>query len=67
MAEIIDADAYVLVDGDDTYPADAAPAMLEELARADLDMLGPGPACRRTNRGRSARFIIAATRSSPRW
>lgn len=39
MAETVDADAYILVDGDDTYAADAAPAMLQEFARAHLDML----------------------------
>ena len=29
MSRVVDADIYVLVDGDDTYSADAAPAMLE--------------------------------------
>ena len=28
MFEDIDADVYVMADGDDTYPADAAPAMV---------------------------------------
>jgi len=39
MASAIDADIYVLVDGDDTYPADAAPSMIEHLQRGNLDMV----------------------------
>ncbi|MGH0036315.1 MAG: glycosyltransferase family 2 protein [Myxococcota bacterium] len=39
MSDVIDADVYVLVDGDDTYPADAAPALIERFVRDDLDML----------------------------
>jgi glycosyltransferase involved in cell wall biosynthesis len=35
----IDADAYVLVDGDDTYEAAAAPAMLQLLVDEQLDMV----------------------------
>jgi glycosyltransferase involved in cell wall biosynthesis len=35
----IEADAYVLVDGDDTYEAAAAPAMLRLLADEKLDMV----------------------------
>ena len=35
----IEADAYVLVDGDDTYDAAAAPAMLRELFAQRLDMV----------------------------
>ena len=35
----IEADAYVLVDGDDTYDAAAAPAMLRLLADETLDMV----------------------------
>ncbi|MBT1177884.1 glycosyltransferase [Bifidobacterium callimiconis] len=31
MFEEIDADVYVMSDGDDTYPADAAPAMVEKV------------------------------------
>jgi len=38
-ASEVDADIYVIVDGDDTYSADAAPAMVERLARERLDML----------------------------
>jgi len=36
---VVDADLYLLVDGDGTYPADAAPALLERARRDDLDML----------------------------
>jgi glycosyltransferase involved in cell wall biosynthesis len=39
MARVVDADVYLLVDGDDTYPADAAPRLLEQFCREDLDML----------------------------
>ena len=35
----IDADVYILVDGDDTYDADAAPKMLEVLLDRQLDMV----------------------------
>ena len=35
----IDADAYVLVDGDDTYDAASAPAMVDLLLREGLDMV----------------------------
>jgi len=35
----VDADAYVLVDGDGTYDADAAPAMLATLFEQGLDMV----------------------------
>lgn len=31
MFEDIDADVYVMADGDDTYPADAAPAMVDKI------------------------------------
>ena len=31
MFEDIDADVYVMADGDDTYPADAAPAMVDKV------------------------------------
>ena len=39
MAEVVDADVYVLVDGDDTYPASAAPEMIDRFQRDGLDML----------------------------
>jgi hypothetical protein len=35
----IDADVYVLVDGDDTYDANAAPGMLDILVERQLDMV----------------------------
>ena len=35
----VDADMYLLVDGDDTYPAEAAPMMIEALKDRHLDML----------------------------
>lgn len=38
-AACLSADVYVLVDGDDTYPAAAAPAMIEKLRREGLDMV----------------------------
>ena len=39
MAEVVDADIYVVVDGDDTYPAEEAPAMIEQFCTRNLDML----------------------------
>jgi glycosyltransferase involved in cell wall biosynthesis len=39
MSRVVDADVYLLVDGDDTYSADAAPAMLERFDCEHLDML----------------------------
>lgn len=35
----IDADVYVIVDGDDTYPAEAAPALVQRLLDDNLDMV----------------------------
>src|SRR5258708_7950753 len=35
----IEADIYVLVDGDDTYEASAAPALIERLVRDGLDIV----------------------------
>ena len=35
----IEADAYVLVDGDDTYDAAAAPSMVRQLLDERLDMV----------------------------
>jgi glycosyltransferase involved in cell wall biosynthesis len=35
----VEADAYVLVDGDDTYDADSAPRMVEMLLQHSLDMV----------------------------
>ncbi len=39
MAGAIDADVYVLIDGDDTYPADAAPDLLRRFLESGVDML----------------------------
>ncbi len=39
MMRDIDADYYVMVDGDDTYPAENAPALLEPLANDEADMV----------------------------
>lgn len=39
MFSDIDADVYVLVDGDQTYDAAAAPAMIEKLLSENLDMV----------------------------
>jgi glycosyltransferase involved in cell wall biosynthesis len=39
MARVIDADIYLLVDGDDTYSAKAAPSMIERFRSDHLDML----------------------------
>jgi hypothetical protein len=41
----IDADAYILVDGDDTYDADAAPQMLHLLVDRQLDMVSAARHC----------------------
>ena len=38
MFRDIDADYYIMVDGDDTYPAEAAPELLEPLASGEADM-----------------------------
>jgi glycosyltransferase involved in cell wall biosynthesis len=39
VCERIDADYFVLVDGDDTYPAEAAAVLLEPLVRDQADMV----------------------------
>jgi glycosyltransferase involved in cell wall biosynthesis len=39
MSNVVDADAYVIVDGDGTYCAAAAPELLERFTRDGLDML----------------------------
>lgn len=38
MLRDIDADVYLMVDGDDTYPAEIAPALLEPLIQGQADM-----------------------------
>jgi glycosyltransferase involved in cell wall biosynthesis len=37
--ERVDADAYLMVDGDDTYPADKAPELLAPVLRDEADMV----------------------------
>lgn len=49
----IDADAYILVDGDDTYDAAASPAMLRAMLDRQLDMVS---ATRGANRSEAYRF-----------
>lgn len=39
MFREIDADIYIMVDGDDTYPADAAPKMIELVREYQADMV----------------------------
>ena len=39
MSHVIDADLYVMADGDSTYSAAAAPALIARLQAADADML----------------------------
>jgi len=39
MFRAVDADIYVLVDGDHTYPAAAAPSLVEPLLRGQADMV----------------------------
>lgn len=39
MFRDIDADVYIMVDGDDTYPASAAPALIEPIIQAEADMV----------------------------
>lgn len=39
MFDAIDADYYVMVDGDDTYPAEHAPAMLQQVMQGRADMV----------------------------
>lgn len=53
MFEDIDADVYVMADGDDTYPADAAPAMVDKVLEGyDMvigDRLSSTSTSKRTN------------------
>ena len=39
MFQDIDADCYILVDGDDTYPAESAPLMCAEVLERNVDMV----------------------------
>jgi glycosyltransferase involved in cell wall biosynthesis len=38
MFETVDADIYIMVDGDDTYPAEAVHDLLSDVAAGDIDM-----------------------------
>lgn len=39
MANVVDADVYVLIDGDDTYPAEMAPRLVERFLESGVDMV----------------------------
>jgi len=39
MAEVIEADIYVITDGDDTYPAEEAPGLIDRFLKGPADML----------------------------
>ena len=39
MVREIDAEYYIMVDGDDTYPAESAPALIEPLMKGEADMV----------------------------
>jgi glycosyltransferase involved in cell wall biosynthesis len=39
MFDVVDADLYIMVDGDDTYPASAAPELIEAAVSSHADML----------------------------
>lgn len=39
MFREIDAHCYILVDGDDTYPAESGPEMVEAVLRRNIDMV----------------------------
>lgn len=60
MFEDIDADVYVMADGDDTYPADAAPAMVAKVLEG-YDMVMETASHPHTSRRTSARSTISAT------
>ena len=55
----IEADIYVLVDGDDTYEASASPGLIRQMIDDNLDMVA-GRACRATA-PRFARATASAT------
>ena len=60
MFEDIDADAYIIADGDDTYPADAAPAMVEKILEG-YDMVIGTASAPHTSRRTSVRSTTSAT------
>ena len=39
MFREIDAECYIMVDGDDTYPAEAAPEMIDKVLNRGVDMV----------------------------
>jgi glycosyltransferase involved in cell wall biosynthesis len=39
LLEHVSADIYVLIDGDDTYPVESAPALINELCEKNVDMV----------------------------
>lgn len=62
MFEDIDADVYVMADGDDTYPADAAPAMVDKVLEGYDMVIGDRrvpPTSRRTS--------VHSTTSATAW
>lgn len=59
MFEDIDADVYVMADGDDTYPADAAPAMVDKILEG-YDMVIGDRLAPRTSRRTSAHSTTSA-------
>lgn len=64
MFREIDADYYIMVDGDDTYPAEAAPRLLEPLMNDTADMTVGD----RLSMARMAkRTIVLSTGSATTW
>jgi glycosyltransferase involved in cell wall biosynthesis len=65
MFRSIDADIYVMVDGDDTYPAEAVHDLIRDVASGEADMavgsrfLAPGSAFRTLNRAGNHLFLHA--------
>lgn len=60
MFEDIDADVYVMADGDDTYPADAAPAMVAKVLEG-YDMVMETASHPLISKRTSVRSTISAT------
>ena len=59
MMRDIDADYYIMVDGDDTYPAETAPELLAPLMNDEADMV-VGDRAFRDFGGKFAHFLIKA-------
>lgn len=67
MFREIEADCYLMIDGDDTYPAENAPEMVSLVLNQHVDMV-IGIACpRRISRRTSVPSIIRATCSCAIW